>query len=628
MPSLYNIINPVNEQVNLDLQHERDAQALDAEKLSGPGLWDLAKTASESAYVNGVGFKLVGRVFNDPDINYNEKQLSELYQDAPKNYFKGGASAYQAEMLYDKFKKQQDVEVVKSLIYGQEDTSSPDWWVIGRKGRNIVPALSSIATSFSDPLTIPAMMLGGMVTKTALPISARFAPEVTKRVAMAIGTSRLASNWFPEILQNLAFEASTNYGVGKLNADFTKEDPSIKDSIINSVGTALVFGTASTLLRGYNVNFLKDSALHINDAIAKGFGINKNMLSMSLDSSTHNIHMLQEAVKDYIKNPLDNSESAASKITKRSLTYSGEEAFNAEGATHMALTDPEGNTLYTGTRHGDNFLFIDDPKAVQGMINEYNTNGENNLKVVTSTQLNNEAFNLVNLNAELANNHPDILNIIDKHIGNVSDLPIDDTSTLNDVFTAINNARVTGDLSGSDLKTMFDEISSKFNEKGFDGMRFIENIDGKVHTVSEVFPDKLTEFSHVADGESTTKPLEPSNPLDGNIVVSGGKEIPSEAVLHDPALELDEDFKSEYSKVNDKDYIGKIEMEDFPKHVEEDLQLKEEELKLDLKADASLSTEDIKTTKALDKIKESYKKEAPEKANEIFKVLENCKGKL
>lgn len=633
MPSLSNLINPNLDQVSENVDQQRELQYLDAEKLQGPTKWDLVKSSAEAAYVNGIGFKTVGRFFNEPDVKYDETQLKELYPDAPKDYFKGGASAYQAEMLYDKFKKQEEVELMKAMIYGNEDTSSPDWWIIGRNGRNTLPILSGIVTSFADPATIPAMLLGGMATRMALPFASRFAPEVTKRIAMSIGTSRLASNWVPEVMQNLAFEATSTYGLGKLNADFTKEDPTIKDALVNSVGTALLFGTASSVLRGYNVHFLQDSALHIQDAIGKGFRFNKDFLSMAMNSATHNVHLMQEAIKDYVSNPVESTKGIANKVFKRSATYSGEESFDTMGSKFVGIVDPEGNTLYTGPRRGDNHVFVDDSQVAQGMVNEYNISGEAELKAVTPEKLNKNALNIANLDLAVANDHPDILNIIEGHIGSLNDLELKEGATLADVFTAIDEAVATSDLSGSDLVKMYDEISQNLESKGFDGMSSLQDVDGKSHNVVEVFKNSMDEITDLGDARPTTTPKSVTDPLDSDVVVVGGKTIPAEPILHDPHLDLDEGFKVDYAKYNDPEFIKNIEVDDFNKHVEEDIKLKEEALVEDINADETLTSLD-ETSKVdstfkeeIKKAKEEYKAEAPEKANEIFKVLENCKGK-
>src|SRR5512139_1869045 len=111
MASISGILSPNIENSLQELERESVAQPVPS-----IGWGEYAQTSWNDSFKNSATYSLVGMAMGRGSPVYDTKQLQIIYPDVPQDYWKDSANAFQAEILYDRYKTAQEKQELYNLI--------------------------------------------------------------------------------------------------------------------------------------------------------------------------------------------------------------------------------------------------------------------------------------------------------------------------------------------------------------------------------------------------------------------------------------------------------------------------------------------------------------------------------
>ena len=632
MASLSSFINPDKERL---LQESIEAADVEQTRLSGPDIVDNFTSAYSSGYMRtigvsgmAIGVDYFANGFDAPE--YSEEQLSQLYPDVPLEVFKGGARAYQAEFLVDKYKRQDEARQIQEFVNGVTD---PNASIASTVGRNAVSFMGELSGSFADIANIPIAITGGAllngVTRVSAPILSKLAPSAYMTVMNTVANSRFLSNIVPEISANLAADIAITYPTQNyLLSDYTKDKMSLQDVALQSLGSAVLFGVARGVFKGKNVDFGKNAWSSINDGLAAKVVNNGDIHSVYTGSDTHKSTMLNVIMGDTIVNGKASKQSAKEILAEKAFKNT---AGDIPDSGVFALTEKTTKeTNYVGNRYGDNLVFIDSPGAIKGMADVYSAAGSKSFDIYT---INTDNYKLADLSQEKLGDHNDLLDVIETRFGSSSLALFDENSSIQDLYEMISNSKISQENTGADIAAIYDQANNTLKAFGFDGIVHT-NTFGDAHKTIEIFQDRIKSENLIKAGEIEGVTIEtPGSTIvtsrNEDIVLSDGqKVVATQEIAYDPFFDDDPEFNDLITKQNDPNWLRDALIEDFGV-----VKIEEFEKQLDdvfsydnLGEAMSILVNEPNTAikKEVENAKTDYRNDPPEKQEEIIKALENC----
>lgn len=635
MASLSSFINPDKEKL---LQESTEAANVEQTQPSGPDIVDNFTSAYSSGYMRTIGVSGIAigvdyfaNGFNAPE--YSQEQLSQLYPDVPPEVFTGGARAYQAEFLVDKYKRQDEARQIQEFVNGVTD---PNASIASTVGRNAVSFMGELSGGFADIANIPISITGGAllngVTKISAPILSKLAPSAYMTVMNTVANSRFLSNIVPEISANLAADIAITYPTQNyLLSDYTKDKMSLQDVALQSLGSAVLFGVARGVFKGKNVEFGQNAWDSINDGLKAKVVNNGDIHSVYTGSDTHKSTMLNVIMGDTIVNGKASKQSAKEILAEKAFKNT---AGDIPDSGVFALTEKTTKeTNYVGNRYGDNLVFIDSPGAIKGMADVYSTGGAKSFDVYT---INTDNYKLADLAQEKLGDHSDLLDVIEARFGSSSLALFDENSSIQDLYEMISNSKISQENTGADIAAIYDQANNTLKAFGFDGIVHTNKI-GDAHRTVEIFQDKVKSEDLIKAGEidgvtTETPGATIVNPRNEDIVLSDGQKIvATQEVVYDSFYDDDPEVSSLFKSQDDPNWLKESLIEDFGVlKVEEFEKQLDDIFSYDNLGEAMSNpvtgpkSETKGIQKQIEEAKEKYKKDPSEKQEEIVKALENC----
>lgn len=641
MASINGILNPTIE----NSLNEMDDNAIGNMPVPQPSVWDYVKTSASNAYMSSTGIALGAWLAGKGSPNYNEQQLRDLYPDTPDNYWKGGANAFQAEYLYDRYKRQQERDTEKALI-----TNSTDPNAVGSTTLDAIGFGGSLAGDIADPLNMVAYGIGTAATKVAGAGVYRVAPAFMEALSSSKyikGGAALGGGLINTIGATLAAEVGIKYPLQQsiLN-EYEKKQRSLGETVKQSVGSAIVMGT----LGHYGGQLFKSifgreggAAPEFVDGMKnQSFYKAKDQANAYLGSESARTSNFTEAV-----NKVFTPDGNAVRASNTELMAT--KAFNMQKTPEFKLTAPfygvyekgSGKLDYAGERYGDTHVFMSSPEAAQGMLDTY---AHTNPYLIYGHK---GGLNLLDLENTPANDHPEVLDIIENEMGKGIFHKVSDNASLAEVFREVMNSEEHEGISGNDVVDMFNRVNKTLAAQGFEGTLHKEQMGNTNHDVMSVFDPSMkdTDLQKIYEGKTSTPDVTvvenpPISRAESDITTFDGQTIKAdEEVPHDIFYDNDPEFKKEYDRLNDPEYLKQVQETINSDPLVIDIETAAKEVSSDIKETINQVSQAIGTEKTeLDptvkyygeletqakEVQKEIKNATPEKENEFVKAIENC----
>jgi len=636
MASFQGIISPTIENSLEELELESTSQTIP----DAPDLGDYAAESFDSALKSGVSYTLGAMATGAGTPHYSQTQLTEIYPDVPEETWKGGANAFQAEFLADKYKHEQYKKELYDFVSGVTDPNAG-------AGRGLVTdtigGLAELGGGLIDPLTLGTFMVTGAGVRALQTPLTKVAPIFMEKIA----SSRLITKVAAEVAENVVGDVGVTYPLRKFVLDdYEKQDTSLKDTVAQAIGSAVAFSSVkyaygSTIGKFFKRNAGAEFMEKMKD---ENFSKTKDKVNSHLNSDTANKAAFEDAATHTATSPLGGERSSVSeRMATRAFDAGNSAKFDGTKAPYFGVYDGQsGKADYAGARFGDTHVFVSSPEAAQGMFDMYAKDGAEYKVYGHKGDL-----SLIDLEGQKAIDHPDILDIIDEEQGRRYLENIHEDSTLADVFREVLDIAHEEGASGRDTSDMFDRINTVLAGDGYDGTTHFENQGNTRHTVMSVFDEALRaeDMEQLHKGTST-KPLEPR--AEETIVprtdepfttLDGQKVDISEPLPPDTFYDLDDDFGEKLAKYNDPAYLAEVKAgenihETYDTMVEDQLTTVADDLKQTLNLEKTMKGEiegtsfteeyTMELQKQADALREELKNNPPEKEPEIAKAMENC----
>lgn len=618
MASITGVLSPSTEQ-NLELLEQQASE----QPVPEVGWKDYAKASFTEAYKNSTGYSLAGTIVGSGSPVYSKEQLSELYSDVPEDYWKGSANAFQAELLYDRFKASQEREELYNLITNVSDPN---------KGlaADALGMGAGFAAGLSDPINIAAGYGGAaLVNKTITPFLGKIAPTFMKTVA----GSRFSSTVLPEIAENLTADVAFTYtaqqaGLNKFDQREGSDERSFLSTVEQSVGTAIFFGA----LRGLKKKApISDGGGFTDKATQQNFNTNKDRANAATNSENANKVTYEDAIAHTATSANPNIPSSVNtRIAEATFSAESRATFDTQGTTFFGTFEKtSGISDYPGARFGDTYVFVNSADRAQGIINTY---GKDSAYEVYGHRGDSKLLDLENTKSS---DFPQILDKIETEFGSSvwNQLEgIGDDPSIADLFRAVNELPNPEGVSGFDVVAMFDEINRDLSTQGYDGTLYNE-ITGEGHQVMSIFADKIRgdQLTKLHEGKAEGGIVVPESEkmnerTEAPIRTIDGQEIIADTRIdHDPFYDEDLEFSNSYIDFNDPLTVKQItdelsqdvKIEDYSKAIKDDIR---ESIRQTNDRDTFYS----RAEDQLAKVEERIKNDPPDKAEEFAKAVENC----
>ncbi len=569
MASIKGLLNPDTEtSIN-----EMDRMAVE-QPIPEITTYDYISSSFKDSALGGTGAS-IGAYFFDKfqdRTQYSPQQLSQLYPDTPKDFWKSETSAFNAERIYDLYKRDQTrAEIYSSLTDISDANKGLLYDTIGLG--------SSIAGGLIDPFNWVAGLGSSRVVGALAPHISKTIPGVYK----AIANSRFANKITEEIAENLLADTVVTSGLNEvLLNEFDQRDRSVKDVFIESLGTSVfIGGLRGALGRGAKNIVPPNNAGGFVDQVAETrYTTNGDRVNTVLNSPSVNNAVLNAAVKETAVNP-QSVKSIYNSVAKQAFGYNGEIKFNLNAGTVFGVFDKEtGMSDYFGDRYGDGFVFVDNPNVAQGVMEITGLENKARFDVVS---IDIGSKKLADIDAIKANEYQDILDVFETELGANVFKKLDDNASLSDLFEAASKSKKADGVSGKDVLEVFNKANEVLKSSGFDGLMYKDRIEGN-HLVYSVFDDKVTNGELLKAGDIQVTPKAPSAELgnarleDAVRTLDGNEIAIADDLPNDPFYDNDYELTSDYRKVNDPKYL-----QDLNSQVENYKQVDPKEIELKIK---------------------------------------------
>jgi len=639
--NLKGILSP-NLENNLD---EMNDNAVNNMPVPTPSVWDYAKTRASNSFMFGTSVALSTWAQQGNSPRYDEAQLRNLYPDTPDNYWKGGANAVQAEFLYDRFKNEQEAQTQRTLIAGSSDPNPTSDTALGILGFG-----ASVVGDLADPITPLSFALGAGMTRVAGGLVGRAAPAFMEAISSSKyirGGATLGGEIINNIGATLGAEVGIKYPLNQaiLN-EYEKKDRTLYDTTVSSIGSAVVMGVLGHYGgKLFKSAFGKDSSPAPEFAEKmrnESFYKTKDQANALLGSpSAHEANFNEAATRTFTESASPSRTSNTEVMAMKAFNKSKVPEFQTASPFYGVYEKNSGKLDYAGERYGDTHVFMSSPEAAQGMLDNYAT------KNPYGVYGHKGGLNLLDLNNTPANDHVDVLDIIENELGATFFNKIPDNASLADVFKSVMDSEGHEGLSGNDIVSMFNKINKSLEGQGFQGTLHKETLGDTAHDVMSIFDSAMNEkdmakmFEGITSSPDTSVMEDPIIPrAQADIVTADGKIIKAEQELsHDVFYDNDPEFKKEYDKFNDPEYLAKVQetmnsdpadlkIEDVAKDISSDLKESINQVSQKLGTENTELDPMMKHYGELEEqvkeVQKEIKNNTPEKENEIVKAMENC----
>lgn len=540
---------------------ELDLAATDQTIPDEPDLGDYVAETFSNSLKSGVTYTLgamaTGAMSYSPD--YTQQQLEEIHPEVPPEMWKGGANAFQAEFLADKYKHEQYKKELYDFVSGVTDPQSG-----AARGLYVdtVGMLAELGGGLLDPITLGTFKGADLGAKALATPMIKIAPAFMK----SISSSRLLTTVGFEVAQNVIGDVAVTYPLRKgVLDDYTKEDTTFKDTVAQAIGSAVAFSAVKYAYGSAVGKFFKRNAgAEFMDKMKdENFTKTKDKVNSHLNSDNANQATFDDAATHTATSPLGGDRSSVSeRISARAFDNGNEAKFDATKAPYYGVYDKEsGKADYSGDRFGDTHIFVSSPEAAQGLFDTYAKNGKE-----YSVYGHRGELNTIDLESTKAVDHPNILDIIEEEQGKRFLENLHEESSLADTFREVMNIAQEEGASGADTATMFDRINTVLAGDGYDGTTHFENQGNTRHTVMSVFDEAMhaDDIQKLHEGTSD-KPLEPR--ADDNVTIRtdepftdmNGKKVDiTEPLPPDSFYDMDDDFTEKLAKYNDPNYLAEV----------------------------------------------------------------------
>lgn len=582
-----------------------------------PGFGDYASRVFENGLRDNLFVSLGNYAYDrlSGQDKLSEQDLEMLHPDVPPETFKGGMSAFQAEIISDRMQRQLEAVQLREMI---STNTGGHFEPRTYAALEMVGMGAQLASGFVDPINLGMGYGMGKLVTLATPMTKSFLPSVYKTVA----SSRLSSNVTREITENVMGDLAITYPLQRTMLDeFNRQEESLQDMMLTAIGGGAVFGT----LRSFG----KTRGL-VDQAVKSHMSEGGDKINAAVNSDVMNAKVTEEALKSAVMNTDPETKQSINKAIAKKVFASNPEMSTDTGAGTF-YGAYETNTLksdYIGRRYGDTHIFIDNQSNINNMVDLVNNDGQYKIMAYEPTG------KTIDLDSSKALEHPDILRIIDEEMPylewNKIQESLGDDATLADIFHKISEFDREASPSGFDYVEMFDKINEKFESQGFTATRYNEP-DGN-HSVLSVFKDSLDETTlselEIRNGKNTGTIVDPNQTSRSTEFTDmDGKTHPTvEPIEFDNLYDTDPEISMEIKRLNDsitevkQEYDAQTEVSKIADELAEDLKATENMLKQD-----NINTNEIgKVKEEVDLVRKDIENTTPEKISEITKATENC----
>lgn len=658
MPSLQGILNP-GSTATQDLENN----ALLNQPVIDPGTGTYLGQVFDNTIKDNPASHLIHKMASKGSPNYNQDQLQMLYPDTPPDMWKGGANAYQAEYLYDRYIRHKRQADLYDYVTGVNDPYS------GHATSGLVTdaltAAVNITGGLLDPVVTGAFMAANPIAaKLAGPLS-NVASKIAPTIMEQIASSRFASGALHEIATNVVGESAVMYPLRKsVIDDFTKEDTSITDVVANAIGGAIVFHGLKTLKSKAFVSLKDNGAAFYEKVVNENFTKNKDKVNASVNSESANSATLEEAVAHSANPELKKDKvSISERMSEKAFDGNRPARFESGSEVFWGVAEKKsGKTDYVGERFGDSHVFVSSKDAAQGIFDSFAKNG-NEYQIIGHDG----NVSALNIDEALAVDHPGVLDAFSEHpiINKILFDKLEESSTLGDAYRIVNDIATENGISGKDVTELFNNANSALKESGYQGTIHIEKVGRTSHEVLSVFDGEIRpeQVSKLHEGVSEA-PIEPKveEPINAKrerkaVKISKTEEIeidptmdPNEGYVFDDFYDEDPDFIEAYNYFNSDEFFDTPHFENDPNEIKMTLKERVDNLLSDIKMSEDLDAElkqefddmlraDLlenreaimenrkklkKMKKGLEEIQDKIAEHTPEKEREVAKAMENC----